>query len=484
VIRARNIFGDTAALAASAAATTLIRGIVALALVRYLGPTDYGALAAAIALATLACHLVDLGTGYHTVRQVSRAPDQAPTYLGNALVTTALMLVVMTAFLNGAVWSFEYPHGARILMPLLGVGVLLQAARAPLHGALRALGRVGRCALSELSGALVLALMCALGILWVRPLPFFGLMHLATGLGGMAVAAALVAKLVRPRPRLAEVPAYVRASLPFAASSVFYVIYGQIDTVMLANMRSTPEVGIYSAAFKLVALMNLVPVAMSAALLPAAFALGESNASELRRIFRLNIRYLAAVSVPLAAAIWIFAAPIRVLLMGPDYAGVEPLLRILAVQVVLRYLSYAPADALYALGKERQRVAIQGLASLVNVALNLVLIPRAGPAGAALATVVTELLVLLLMAWQAARCLGGIGLARPLLRPLGAALLPVATLLILQPRQATAITAALALAAAAYLVGLLALGFFDRSERRWLRRARKRIHARVRSKRS
>ncbi len=471
MLNARNIFGDTAVLAASAAATTAIRGIVALALVRYLGPSDYGALAAALALATLACYVVDLGTGYNVVRAISRTPKEAPAHLGNALLATAIALVALTALLNGVVWSFEYPAGARMLMPLLGVGVLLQSARSPFHGALRALGRVGRSAVSESSGALILAAMCAAGVLLGRPLGYFGVMHLVTGLGGIAVAAVLAMQLVRPRPRPSALPAFVKAGLPFAASSAFFVIYGQIDTVMLANMRGAAEVGIYSAAYKLVALMNLVPAALSAAILPRAFSLGPTATDRLRTLFGTNARYLAAIALPVAATIGIFAKPIREILMGEAYAGTELLLQILAIQVVLRFLSYAPADALYALGRERSRVAIQGSAAAINIALNLLLIPRIGAAGAAVATVATEMLVLGLMTRQASLSLDGLGVARSALRPIAAAAIPVAWLVSNPPTHVWGIAAALLGSGACYCVGLFALGFFTESERRRIREA-------------
>ncbi|MAE70135.1 MAG: hypothetical protein CME06_06660 [Gemmatimonadetes bacterium] len=471
MLNARNIFGDTAALAASAAAATAIRGIVALALVRYLGPADYGALAAAVALATLACYMVDLGTGYNVIRAISRTPKEAPAHLGNALLATAIALVALTALLNGVVWSFDYPSGARMLMPLLGVGLLLQSARAPFHGALRAIGRAGRSAISEGSGALILGAMCAAGVLLGQPLGYFGVMHLVTGIGGFAVAAAMTLRLLLPRPRPAALPAFVKAGLPFAASSVFYVIYGQIDTVMLANMRGAAEVGIYSAAYKLVALMNLVPAALSAAILPRAFALGPTARNRLRALFGANARYLAAIAIPVAATIGIFAGPIREILMGEAYAGTELLLRILAIQIVLRFLSYAPADALYALGRERSRVAIQGSAAAVNIVLNLMLIPRIGAAGAAIATVATEVLVLALMTRQASLSLGGLGVAASTLRPIAAAAIPIAWLVSNPPIHLLGIATALLGSGLLYCIGLFALGFFKESERRRIREA-------------
>lgn len=471
MLRSTSIFGGTAALTASSATSTLIRGLAALVLVRYLGAADYGALAAALALGALACYLVDLGTGYQALRAISQTPQRAPEHLGNALLVTALTLVVAVLVLNLAVWAFDYPAGARALMPVLGLGVLLQAARAPLNACLRALGQMGKAALVDVSTAVVLGVVCAVGILLRQSLIFFGWMHFCAGVGGLLVAFALVLPVVKPQPRLHGIAPFLRASLPFAASNIFFVIYGQVDTVMLANMREATEVGIYSAAFRVVGLTSILPVAYSAALLPAAFGLGSSRTAELRRIFQNNARYLAAAALPVALAVFLYATPIRVILMGDDYAGAELLMRILALQVLLRFISFAPADTLYAFGRERTRVVIQGSAALVNVLLNLLMIPLWGAVGAALATIITEAALLILMARVAAQVSGGLGLVRALLRPALAALPPAAFLLWLGPATVLAVALSALFAGAAYLGLLVLTGFFAPGElRRLLRR--------------
>lgn len=399
----RKILQGSALLTTSAAVSTALRAAVALVLVRHLGAADYGSLAAAVALATIGCYAVDLGTATHVVREGARAPEKIGSPLGNALGVTFSMLVVVALLLVGAVRILDYPDGARFLMPALGLGVLLQASRGPIHSALRALRRFGRVAWAEVAAAALLVAFCFYGVASGKTLIYFGWAHLFTGIGAIVVSAYLVSPLARPRWTPSQWPSAVRASAPFFASNIFYVIYFQLDTVMLAVLRPPVEVGIYAAPYKVVSLLGLIPAAVSHALLPSAFALGTQDRTGIHRLFRLQIRTLGAIAIPLSAALVLFAPVIVPWVLGPGYEGSSTILQILAVQVLLRCLAHAGGDALYALGRENRRTAIQGLAAVSNLALNVALIPRWGAPGAAVATVVTEAIVASLMLMSARR---------------------------------------------------------------------------------
>ena len=403
----RKILKGSALLTTSAAVSTAVRAAVALALVRYLGAADYGALAAAVALATMGCYAVDLGTATHVVREGSRNPDEIGSPLGDALGVTFSTLVVVALALVGMVHILDYPVGARLLMPALGMGILLQASRGPIHSALRALRRFGRVAWAEVVAAGLFALFCFYGVASGRTLAYFGWAHLFTGLGAISVSALLVRSLTRPRWEPDRWPSAVKASVPFFASNIFYVIYFQLDTVMLAVLRPAAEVGIYAAPYKVVMLLGLIPAAVSHALLPSAFALGTQDRPGIHRLFRLQVRTLGIIAVPISVALVLFAPGIVPRVLGPGYEGSAIILQILAVQVLLRCLAHAGGDALYALGRENRRTAIQGLAAASNLVLNVALIPRWGAAGAAVATVITEAIVAVLMLASARKGWGG-----------------------------------------------------------------------------
>ena len=439
--QARALLSGTVMLGAAAGLATLIRGLATLATVRYLGAADYGALAAALALATIACYAVDLGSSFQATRRIARNPRRAAEHLGNALlITLPLMLLLWGALLLVAP-LLDYPVPAQRLILPVGLGMLLLAARAPFHAALRALNHLARTAISEVAAALAIALLLLFGIWRRQPLPYFGHAYAIAGLLGMVVAAALLLPLVRPRPQLRTWPAFLRASLPFAASNLFYVIYGHVDTIMLAAMRSAAEVGAYSAAYRLVGLTALLPNALSAVILPLAFATGATRTRELRRLFRLNLRWLAVIAVPLALLFWIYAPQLAAVLLGAEGSTAAPILRILALQIVLRFMSYAPADALYATGHEHTRVRLQAAAAVLNLLLNLIAIPRWGAPGAAAATLVTEAFILLLFARRAAAATGSLGMFRAAAGPAVAALIPAALLLQLPSAGAGAFAA-------------------------------------------
>jgi O-antigen/teichoic acid export membrane protein len=127
--------------------------------------------------------------------------------------------------------------------------------------------------------------------------------------------------------------------------------------------------------------------------------------------------------VPVGVGGTLFAAPIVHALFGPVFAGAAPVLRILAWSAVLVILRGTYRHGLNAAGRADLDLVCAGLAAAANVGANLVLIPRLGLTGAALATVLGEA-VWLAGAWACfRRVVGGLPLGRALLSSGLAALL-------------------------------------------------------------
>src|SRR5919204_217727 len=143
----------------------------------------------------------------------------------------------------------------------------------------------------------------------------------------------------------------------------------------------------YAAAYRATTFAFLPIVSLLNAAYPRFFRAGEGGIEGSRRFARRLARPAIVYSL-LASATLFLAAPLVPHVLGADYAGSVGALRWLAVLPLVQTAYYLPADALTGAGYQRLRSSLQVGAALLNVLLNLWLVPRYSLVGAAVATLV------------------------------------------------------------------------------------------------
>jgi O-antigen/teichoic acid export membrane protein len=189
---------------------------------------------------------------------------------------------------------------------------------------------------------------------------------------------------------------YMRQSLPIGGAFLMGQIFFNIDTVMLGFLRTPQEVGLYSAAYKIVVFFMLVSAAFHNAVFPAVSSLYRESREALERLSVSAARLLLALAIPFAVGGTIVAEEAVLFLFGAGYAGSAEALRILVWAGAIFFLANFFGRSLIAFdhpGKYLKIITVQGAA---NIALNAVLIPKAGMTGAAAATVAGEIIGLIL----------------------------------------------------------------------------------------
>jgi O-antigen/teichoic acid export membrane protein len=183
------------------------------------------------------------------------------------------------------------------------------------------------------------------------------------------------------------------ASIPLGLTLLFNLVYFRIDTLILSVYRPSDEVGAYGFAYKFLEFALVIPTFLMNSVYPELLRIREEE-------MRLNARFLnllwllLGISIVVATGLWVGAGFLS--LVKQDYLASAGVLRLLSLTVPLFYVT-SPFMWWYIItGKQGRLVHIYGVSLLVNIVLNLGLIPIYGAVGAAITTGVTELLVLVL----------------------------------------------------------------------------------------
>jgi O-antigen/teichoic acid export membrane protein len=183
------------------------------------------------------------------------------------------------------------------------------------------------------------------------------------------------------------------------------------DALMLGFLRNSVDVGLYSAAYKPVTIALALPLACFTALFPGLSRAYAQSKEELLAAVRRSQQLMLVMALPVGIGGTFLAEPIIVTLFGVEYRPAAQTLKILCWSVVLVTIRGSFKHALTAAGQFGADLRSSSIAITFNIGLNLVLIPRWGAPGAAVATIVSDCIWLALAAWYFNRSIGRVRLS-------------------------------------------------------------------------
>jgi O-antigen/teichoic acid export membrane protein len=409
-----------AALASLLGSAILTAGLT-LALIRLLSKHEYGMFALGVGVIQVVVLASDLGVTLSTSRRLAASAQdvrRGRIAASGLLVRTAGVVVVCGAVVVAAPLLAEALAG-RELAPVLRVAALAAAGQALLQ-----FGRVCLVALGAARAMLVAILLeGALEVVASIALVLATTTAVAA-MAGRAVAFALGALLatwllVRAvgglgRPASDEAWAIGRRGLPLAVADLTWVLFLQIDVLLIGALLTTADVASFEAPLRALAFGGYVGYALGLAIGPRLAA--DATRLEAARHLRFGLR-LAAVAQGLVAIGWVLVvAPAAPLLFGGDYRSSAAVMHALAPYLYLSGMLPLLSLALVYTGRGNARAAIYAGALALNAILDLLLLRRLGVMGAAIGSNVA-LTLLLVLHVRALRDLPGLGvgqLARPI----------------------------------------------------------------------
>jgi O-antigen/teichoic acid export membrane protein len=186
-------------------------------------------------------------------------------------------------------------------------------------------------------------------------------------------------------------------ALPLGAFLIVLNVYNYVDTVLLGTMRDVGEAGRYSAAYRIYEGLTYAPAILASVLTPRLSHLWTVDRAAHARLVRQGLGVTTLLAIVLGVAVWFGAPWGLVFAFQPDAIASVSTLRILdggLIFVFAIWLLHATAISVF---EQRLLLKTTVLGVVANTALNLWLIPRYGREGAAWATVLGEVLTLVLL---------------------------------------------------------------------------------------
>lgn len=179
----------------------------------------------------------------------------------------------------------------------------------------------------------------------------------------------------------------------FAISDLLATVYMQADVVVLSNIKGKVATGVYSPALSLINALFVIPNAVYTYFIPSLSRWFKNNTDKFVDLAKKAILLLSVIGIIMSLSIALLGKPATALLLGEDYAVSGDLMVRLSPILLLKCLEFGFAAIIVAANKQKSRLIPQAMAAIVNVGLNLVLIPCLAEFGAAAVYLTTEVIL-------------------------------------------------------------------------------------------
>ncbi|MGF1455596.1 MAG: lipopolysaccharide biosynthesis protein [Alphaproteobacteria bacterium] len=307
-----------------------------------------------------------------------------------ALVLAAVLFLVAERL---AIAVFADPALTPVLQ-IISLGLIAQPLILLLAAYAQGCGRVALAMAIQYLGPPALAAGLLLGPLGLAGPESVGAMAQAGALWiTLLVGAALVPDLWHGDTQLPanDRQAMVTMARPLLLSSAAGLLLGWADTLMLGMLSDPAQVGLYAVAFRFALLTSLGQQVVNATAGPriaGAFSAGDHGA--VQAILGRSVMLGALGAAPFVAATLLFAEPLLAL-FGPDFAQGGTLVRIIVLGEFAALCLGPGGTTMNMTGLEQLFRNVVLSALIVNILLNLILIPLYGALGAAIATALTAI---------------------------------------------------------------------------------------------
>ncbi|MBI2062649.1 MAG: flippase [Candidatus Yanofskybacteria bacterium] len=389
---------------------TLSRGIIGgLSLVvvgiltRFLGPEGFGQYSAIFAYLYIFTAVADLGLHTFMVREISRISEPGEERkIASKIFTLRLLTVVSIIILADLlVFAFPYPLKVKLGVLIASLFSIGSSLAQVLTGIFQKYVRIYFVSFADILarfvqlGSLAILIKFETGLLWfVAVVVFSETVHLVLIYG-------FSRRMVKVKPMIDFV--YFRHALktafPIAVSLVLVLIYFKLDTVMLSVMKPAQDVGIYSAAYKVLEAVIFLPAIYIGLVMPLLSRFAVKNRPEFIKTFKSAFNVVTIFALYFSVYIFLMSDWIVRAIGGGAFLEASPVLKILSFAILLIFFGNLGGNTIIALNLQRKAMWIYFTGAVINVGLNFLLIPEYSYFAAASTTVVTEIFITLAMFW-------------------------------------------------------------------------------------
>lgn len=393
----RQLLKDSAIYMSGSLIVQILGFIGLVGLMRFLPVEEYGKYTYIIEFISIFAFFSDGGFTQHIIKESSQNPDSVEKIYSDAqsaqLLVSGFMLILILgiSYPTNSIQDFYY-------LSVFGLSVVISAYFAPVLAILIAQGRKDLIFYKDVLLSISKLVFILMGMLLKAPLSYFIYLGFIN-----SIVLIILFLYIRRREAFRKILKFkfsplkslnfIKHGMLFTVLMAANVIYNKIDIIMLEKMIGSAEVGFYSGATKFIYPFMFISGAFMTAIFPKLAKYTEEKDTFLA-IQKLALYYLGGIGILLSTTLYLGADRIFHLFFIDKYDESIPIFQVLVWYLAIVFIYGPISNSLVARNKIKFLVYLNLIMIVLNVLLNLFLIPVYGAKGAALATIVCEILIL------------------------------------------------------------------------------------------
>jgi O-antigen/teichoic acid export membrane protein len=375
---------------------------------RYLGASGFGTISFALALGAILSIFTELGLSTLTVREVSRDISLANKYIGNTIALKILLSSITLVAMVLVVTLLHYPPQIAAVIYLITISFVVGAFTSIFYSIFQAYEKMEYQSIGQIINSIIMFSGILLIIKYQLSIVSFGGIYLIASTVSLSYGIIIcIWKFVLPklevdlnlwRHALSKVEIdlnlwkfLIIEAIPLTISSVFLLIAFRVDTILLQIINGSVAVGLYNAAYSLMTALMFLPLVYVSAIFPILSRLNVSSKELLKISYERSVKYLIIIGLPIAVGTTLLASPIILIIYKSGFSQSIIALQILIWSIPIIFINYILGTAINSINRQRDTVKTAFVAMLLNIVLNLLLLPKYGLIAACFITVLTEL---------------------------------------------------------------------------------------------
>ncbi|EGT3602713.1 flippase [Clostridium perfringens] len=365
--------------------------LIAIFVARYYGVNIYGQYTTAIAFSTFILTFTDLGLDTFMLKECSREKSKLNKYYGNVLLIKLLILIFSSILIIFLANNIGYSRDVVKLIIILIPNCVINYVINTFFVVMQIEDKLGTNAKIQILQSILIILVAISVMILGLNIYIYAILQSLISIVLILVYLRIIPVEFRATFRYTKL--LLCGSIFFGLSSLLYIVYYKVDTVMLSLIKGTYEVGIYESAYKVVNILISLIVILDNLIMPKFFKLYKENKEKMIETYKIILNYAFVFGIPFSTSLVYMSSYIINILYGEQYHDAIFILQILIWTVSVRLLAATVGFVITASDNMKKKVKFQVIFAVLNIILNAILIPIYGVSGAAIATVITEIMV-------------------------------------------------------------------------------------------
>jgi O-antigen/teichoic acid export membrane protein len=361
---------------------------------RYLSAAGFGILSLALSITAIFGIVGDMGLSTLMIREVARDKAKSNKYLSNIAIIKVLLSILMFVLIALTANILGYNKVVSTVIYLITISVVINAFSTVLTAVFQANEKMEYLSISTILNSILMFSGTIIGVQYKLDILFFASLYIiANALTFIYIIWIYIKKFNLPKLEIdmGFWKPTIKEAWPFGITSLSGMLYTYIDSIMLSIMQGNEVVGWYSAAYRLMLIVLFIPNAVNTAVFPVMSRLYNSSRDSLTLMYEKYFKYMIIIGIPMGFGTTLLADKIILLIFGQGYTQSIAALQILIWTMVFTFIGAAFVQLLQSINKQLIITKISIICVIINIILNLILIPRYSFIGASFATLITEI---------------------------------------------------------------------------------------------